>query len=56
VSARHCIHTGVSLPECSCLSCNREKVRRYAPGLIADSRDRGRSKAPARRLAAGAKR
>jgi hypothetical protein len=38
MSARRCIHTGVRLPECSCLSCNREKVRRYAPALIADKR------------------
>ncbi len=35
MSARRCIHTGLSLPECSCLSCNREKVRRFAPHLIA---------------------
>jgi hypothetical protein len=28
MSARRCIHTGVTLPECSCLSCNREKLRR----------------------------
>jgi hypothetical protein len=34
MSARRCIHTGVTLPECSCLSCNREKLRRYAPQLI----------------------
>jgi hypothetical protein len=38
MSARRCIHTGVTLPECSCLSCNREKVRRHAPALIADKR------------------
>ena len=38
MSARRCIHTGVTLPECSCLSCNREKVRRYAPDLIAGGR------------------
>ena len=37
MSARRCIHTGVSLPECSCLSCNREKLRRYAPRLVAGS-------------------
>ena len=42
MSARRCIHTGVTLPECSCLSCNREKVRRYAPELIAGGRRRRR--------------
>jgi hypothetical protein len=38
MSVRRCMHTGVTLPECSCLSCNREKVRRYAPDLIAGVR------------------
>ena len=38
MSARRCIHTGITLPECSCLSCNREKVRCYAPELIAARR------------------
>jgi hypothetical protein len=47
MSARRCIHTGVTLPECSCLSCNREKVRRYAPELIAGS-PRARRVAPDR--------
>ena len=42
MSARRCIHTGLTLPECSCLSCNREKVRRYAPDLIAGRRRSGR--------------
>ena len=35
MSPRCCLHTGLSLPECSCLSCNREKIRRYAPWLVA---------------------
>ena len=52
MSARQCIHTGVTLPECSCLSCNREKLRRYAPQLIAPaSARRPRRKLPLGRAA-----
>ena len=45
MSARRCMHTGVSLPECSCLSCNREKLRRYAPWLVARA-EKGRRGQP----------
>ena len=56
MSARRCIHTGVILPECSCLSCNREKLRRYAPALAAAAGGEPPSKRPRRRLAADGKR
>lgn len=56
MSARRCIHTGVTLPECSCLSCNREKVRRYAPELVADGRRPNRMARRGSRTVAGRKR
>jgi hypothetical protein len=31
--ARHCRHSGLSIPECSCRSCHIEQLRRYAPRL-----------------------
>jgi len=30
-----CIHTGVSIPECSCRACLLELVRTHAPGPAA---------------------
>jgi hypothetical protein len=51
MSARRCIHTGVTLPECSCLSCNREKVRRYAPELIAGRQETPSPKRPSKHAA-----
>ena len=56
MSARRCIHTGVTLPECSCLSCNREKVRRYAPELIAGGRPPRRMARSGSRTVGGGKR
>ena len=56
MSARRCIHTGVTLPECSCLSCNREKLRRYAPALAATAGGGPPRKRPSRQLAADRKR
>ena len=36
--ARRCRHTGVTFPECSCLHCNRGKLRRYAPAQVETGR------------------
>ena len=32
--ARHCPHTGLSIPEWSCRACCRELLQRYAPALL----------------------
>jgi hypothetical protein len=31
---RHCCHTGLAIPECSCGACHREQLRRHAPTLL----------------------
>jgi len=31
---RHCPHTGLSTPECSCTECCRALLSRYAPALL----------------------
>jgi hypothetical protein len=49
MSAARCIHTGLCKPECSCLACNREKVRRYAPHLLAEPETKVISLEPRRR-------
>lgn len=42
-----CMHTGVTIPECSCRHCCEAQLRRYAPWLLTKDEPRFETELPA---------